>query len=284
MNVNSVFIPNNSFLHNVNQRFKILGFIFTSTSVFLAPGITGIVILLLFALLLNFLGKTRLNSFKGIIKSIIPIFIITTFMNILIMSPGTNEWWVAFTIGNFDIYIWELILSTKITLRILVLLLFATSLINSTDERAMNEGIVWLLSPLKIIKFPVSEIGIMITLAIRFIPTLIGESKLIMRSQAARGLSWYTGSFTDKFKALSNLFLPLFVTSFTRADDISNAMLARGYVVKKQRTNYFKNEINWKSWVYLSILLIMLSVVIVINFVPDFPMFLDYNWYFGEAY
>ncbi len=282
------FKPSYSFLHNVNPRFKVMAFIITSVSIFFAPGVTGLGLLILFAILVNLLGRTPYKALKGILKTIVPIFVITVVMNILILKAPTNPvpndvpWVLLFHIWKLPVYLFQIMLSVEILMRIIIIILFATSLIQSTEERAMTEGITWLLSPLKVFKFPVSEIGIMITLAIRFIPTLIYESKLIMRSQAARGISWYSSGVKEKVKAVGNLFLPLFVTNFSRADDISNAMIARGYVVKAKRTNYFNQPVTWRGWVYASILALMLTLIFVLIFTP-FPMFLDYGWYMGYS-
>ena len=112
----------------------------------------------------------------------------------------------------------------------------------STD---INNGLEWLLSPLKVFGFPVSVISMTFALTLRFIPTLLEESKKIMNAQASRGVDFQEGSLGEKITQIVSLLVPMFVISFRRAEDLSNAMEARGYVIGAPRTKL--DELKFKG-------------------------------------
>ena len=121
----------------------------------------------------------------------------------------------------------------------------------STD---INNGLEWVLSPLKLIKIPVSVLSMTISLTLRFIPTLYEETRKIMNAQASRGVDFQEGKLKDKVTQIISLLVPMFVISFKRADDLSNAMEARGYVIDGKRTRI--DELKFKALDIISLVLI----------------------------
>ena len=132
-----------------------------------------------------------------------------------------------------------------------------TSLLTvSTMSTDINNGLEWVLSPLKIIKVPVSVLSMTISLTLRFIPTLYEETRKIMNAQASRGVDFQEGKLKDKVTQIISLLVPMFVVSFKRAEDLSNAMEARGYVIGAKRTRI--DELKFKALDYISFILCLL--------------------------
>ena len=141
--------------------------------------------------------------------------------------------WKNFT---FEIYESGLSNASFVFLRIIMMIGFTTLLTISTMSTDINNGLEWLLAPLKLIKIPVSIFSMTISLTLRFIPTLYEESRKIMNAQASRGVDFSEARLHNKITQIISLLIPMFVISFRRAEDLSNAMEARGYVIGAKRT------------------------------------------------
>ena len=137
---------------------------------------------------------------------------------------------------NFDVYDVGLKNASFIFIRIFMMIGITSLLTVSTMSTDINNGLEWVLSPLKIIKVPVSVLSMTISLTLRFIPTLYEETRKIMNAQASRGVDFQEGKLKDKVTQIISLLVPMFVVSFKRAEDLSNAMEARGYVIGAKRT------------------------------------------------
>ncbi len=164
-----------------------------------------------------------------------------------------------------------------ISIKVFLMILIATILTATTSSIELTYALEDILHPLKIFKFPVAETSIMIAIALRFIPTLLIESKIILNAQASRGIDIKNGNLIDKFKALSSLIIPLFNISFQKSLDLSNALEARSYNPRYSRTRYRKFKLSWYDWLFTSFIFILLGFLIgmIINntfFVP-FGMF-----------
>lgn len=137
---------------------------------------------------------------------------------------------------NFEIYESGLSNASFVFLRIIMMIGFTTLLTISTMSTDINNGLEWLLAPLKLIKIPVSVFSMTISLTLRFIPTLYEESRKIMNAQASRGVDFSEAKLHNKVTQIISLLIPMFVISFRRAEDLSNAMEARGYIIGAKRT------------------------------------------------
>ena len=122
--------------------------------------------------------------------------------------------------------------------RIFIMIISTTLLTSTTKPMSLAKGIEDLLLPLKLIKVPVHIIAMIISIALRFIPTLLEETQRIMKAQSSRGVDFKNGSIKSKVKALITLIIPLFVSSFTKAEELGNAMETRGYDPYAKRTRY----------------------------------------------
>ena len=141
----------------------------------------------------------------------------------------------------------------------------STLLTISTSTIEINLGLEWVLSPLKIIKVPVAEIAMMFSLTLRFIPTLLIETNKIMKAQASRGIDFNEGSFVEKVKQIVTLLIPMFFISIVRAEDLANAMEARGYVIGEARTNIDELRFQLRDYLSFVVVLLILSGTIILQ-------------------
>jgi energy-coupling factor transport system permease protein len=138
------------------------------------------------------------------------------------------------------------------------MIMITTLLTATTKPLDLTLGIEDLLSPFKRFKVPAHEIAMMISIALRFIPTLIEESQRIMKAQASRGVDLNEGKLNEKIVAILSLIVPLFVSSFQRAEELADAMEARGYSPTSTRTRYKQLKVTFKDWIAFSFVMAVL--------------------------
>ncbi|MCR5350206.1 MAG: energy-coupling factor transporter transmembrane protein EcfT [Acholeplasmatales bacterium] len=149
-----------------------------------------------------------------------------------------------------------------ILIRILLMIGTTSLLTLSTMTTDINNGLEAVLSPLKIIKIPVGVFSMLISLTLRFIPTLMNESRKIMNAQASRGVDFNEGSIKQKVNQIISLLIPMFVISFKRAEDLSNAMEARGYVIGQKRTKLDLLKLRWRDYVSIVVVISLFTLII----------------------
>lgn len=147
-------------------------------------------------------------------------------------------------------------------IRVILMIMITSLLTFSTTNMDINSGLSSVLSPLKIIHFPVGMLSMMISLTLRFIPTLIIETKKIMNAQASRGVDFKEGHIKDKVTQIISLLIPMFVISFKKAEDLSNAMVARGYEIDAPRTKYDYLHLHAIDYISLVVCIIFLGASI----------------------
>lgn len=188
----------------------------------------------------------------------VPVRIIYTILTLAGVAAvfalvGTNN---DFATYEFDVYSVGLLKGTFFLIRIILIVFLSTLLTASTSTTDINLGLEWVLHPLTIIKVPVAEIAMMFSLTLRFIPTLLIETSKIMKAQASRGIDFNEGTFVQKIKQIVTLLIPMFFISITRAEDLANAMEARGYVIGNPRTNI--DELKFRNRDFVSFALVAL--------------------------
>ena len=171
-----------------------------------------------------------------------------------------NMKWADF---NFDIYKAGLEKSGFIFIRIVLMISITQLLTLTTMSTDINNGLEWILSPLKLLKIPVGVFAMLISLTLRFIPTLLSESRKIMQAQASRGVDFNEGSLKDKVNQIISLLIPMFVISFKRADELSDAMEARGYVIGAKRTRIDLLRFRFIDFFCIFVVVAMFAVVII---------------------
>ena len=207
---------------------------------------------------ITILGAILIILFWILTKKFIPLKLLYTVLmclGVLALLLFVDSPYDFFT-PSFSIYSDGLVKGVFFLLRIVLVVFLSTLLTISTSTIEINLGLEWVLHPLKFIKVPVAEISMMFSLTLRFIPTLMIETNKIMRAQASRGIDFNEGNFIEKVKQIVTLLIPMFFISITRAEDLANAMEARGYVIGEARTNV--DELRFKVKDYLSFVVVLL--------------------------
>ena len=189
------------------------------------------------------------------------------FISFLVMWDNPFEkfvWNFDFRWASWDFRIyWAGVSRASIIFLRIVLMIGITSLLTlSTMSTDINNGLEAVLSPLKLLKIPVGIFSMLISLTLRFIPTLMIEAKKIMNAQASRGVDFSEGSLKDKANQIIALLIPMFVISFKRAEDLSNAMEARGYIVGAKRTKIDELKLRWRDYLAIVVMILLLAAVI----------------------
>ena len=206
-----------------------------------------------------------------LIKKYLPLktlfLFVILFLCFMVMWDNPFErfnWNFNFNWASWDFNIYEagVIRASFISLRIVLMLGITSLLTLSTMSTDINNGLEAVLSPLKLFKIPVGIFSMLISLTLRFIPTLMIESKKIMNAQASRGVDFSEGSLKEKVNQIIALLIPMFVISFKRAEDLSNAMEARGYIVGAKRTKIDELKLRWRDYLFIVFLLLLLTSVI----------------------
>lgn len=235
------YTPYDSFIHKMDPRNKIICLIALLVAVFMQYStweLTFIVggILAFFTLVLLLISHVSVRQMFGSLKALWFVIIFLLLINCLI--PPRDSVVVAFNIGSFPIY-WDAILqSLKIVLRLVLMISLSMILTATTKPLELTYALEWFLTPLKVIKFPAHEVAMTISIALRFIPTILGEVSRIMKAQSSRGVDFKHGRISSRIRALVSLIIPLFISAFQRSEELADAMEARGYDPKQKRTRY----------------------------------------------
>ncbi len=264
------YVEGRSLIHRLDARIKIIIAILYIVAIFLAKSVTAFALLVVLAGV--FVGMTGISP-KLILKSMKPllfIIIFTAVINIFWMSGKTLlvEFWVI------KIYLEGVINAILIVLRIM-LLIIATSVFMTytTTPLALTDALEHLLSPLKKIRVPVHEFSMMMTIALRFIPTLIDETHKIINAQTARGADFTSGNIIRRAKALIPILIPLFISAFRRADELATAMECRCYTGGEGRTRMNVPKTDAKDWLFLVGVIIIGAAVVLLNiYVPIYKL------------
>lgn len=265
------FFPGFSPLHKLDPRTKIILAILFIVAVFLANN--PITFLFLLALTAILVAISRI-SFSVVLKGIKPIFFIlifTTLINIF-LTEGEGEPLVDFWI--IEIYKEGIIKAVFMSLRVIILIIGTSMFLTyTTSPISLTDGIESLLKPLKKIGVPVHLFAMMMTIALRFIPTLVEETEKIMNAQKSRGADFTSGSIVKRAKALIPLLVPLFVSSFKRAEELATAMECRCYRGDKNRTKYVELKYKGLDFAWLFFTALIFAAVILLRVLPyKFPI------------
>ena len=226
------YFPGNSLLHRFDPRSKILFTVLFIAAIFLCKGLVSYGITLLILLMMIGISKVQPRVFLKGMKPVVFIVVCTAILN-LFYTSGTVLWsWGILKITEEGI--WK---AGFMVLRILMLIACTLLLTYTTSPILLTDGLEKLLRPLKKLKFPVHELSMMMSIALRFIPTLIQETDKIISAQKARGADFDSGNLIQKAKALIPILIPLFISSFRRAEELAIAMECRCYHGDEGRTS-----------------------------------------------
>ena len=261
------YYPAKSFVHKLDARIKILLTIAYIVAVFLVKQDGGFYQYMGFAACLLFVIVA--TAFSGVpifkvlksIKGILFFIILSAVLQIFFNKTGNVLWkWKFITITDRG-----LLSAGFIIARITLIVLGSSLLTFTTSPVEIADGIESLMYPLKWIKFPVHEFALIMSIALRFIPTLLDETDRIIKAQKARGADFESGNLFKRAKALIPVLIPLLISSFRRADELADAMDARCYSGSKNRTKYKKMKLSWRDLIAFLIVAGLVTGVVFLN-------------------
>lgn len=239
-----VYLDGNSLLHKLDATVKLLLFIILIAAVIAADSLRGYIALFLFTVSICIISKIGIKAAVGNVLRIFWFFITIFIMNLLFFK--SENAWVSFWIFNPSLD--GFMQGVKVVARVALLLVFSNIVNSTTPPLEITSAIENIISPLKFLKVPVSQLALILSVSIQFIPILFEEADMIKKAQTARGAQFESKCLLDKAKAVVPMVVPIFVAAFRRADELSLAMEARGYrmdVKFKQRkaVHIGRNEI-----------------------------------------
>ena len=258
------YFPGHSSLHRLDPRVKIVLTVVYIILLFLVKNSAGFAVSILLLVVCYMAAKIPVKMILRSLKPIVPILIFTGALNVLFVSGEHAIFdWGIFHITQEGIY-------TAVTMAIRVLCLIAGSslLTYTTSPIALTDAIERLLGPLKALHFPVHELAMMMSIALRFIPTLIEETDKIMSAQKARGADLESGGLMQRARALVPILIPLFISAFRRAEELALAMECRCYHGGKGRTRMKQLHLGAVDGAACGIMVLTVGAVIALNLLP----------------
>lgn len=257
------YYPANSFVHKCDPRTKILFLIVYIVAVFLANSFYALAALAAVFCLVAVFSRIPVSSLFRSVKAILFLLAFTALLNLFFYRGKTPLWE-----GSFLTY--EAVYFTVfLAVRLVLLVLSSAILTLTTTPVSLTDGIESLLTPLKWVRFPVHELALIMSIALRFIPILTDETGRIMNAQKARGADFETGGLFKRIKAIVPILIPLLISAFRRADELGDAMDARCYWGSKVRTKYKKLTFTWRDIVaFVLCAACLVGVVVMGQFIP----------------
>lgn len=252
------FLPGDSIVHKMDPRAKLLFVFIFIVAVFLANNVWSYAVLLAFTFLVMTISKIKLSYLINGLKPVMILLVFTLFIHVFFTKGGA----VLVDWKFIEIHEEGLRQGIFISIRFLVLVFMTSILTLTTSPIAITDGMEMLLNPFKKIKLPVHELALMMSIALRFIPTLMDETDKIMKAQMARGSDMTSGPIKDRIKAVVPLLVPLFVSAFKRAEDLATAMEVRGYRGGDGRTRYRQLKWNLRDTLALVVLVLVIGLLV----------------------
>ncbi|MFC6207764.1 MULTISPECIES: energy-coupling factor transporter transmembrane component T family protein [Levilactobacillus] len=229
------YLPLNSVVHRLDPRAKLMLSFFYIVLVFMANNLVTYGILIVFTLAAIFASKISLGFFLKGIRPLLWLIVFTVVLQLLFSPAGGHVYfhWAFINITQYGV-----VNSGYIFIRFLLIIMMSTLLTLSTQPLDIATGLSSLMKPLRWVHVPVDTLAMMLSIALRFVPTLMDEATKIMNAQRARGVDFGEGGLFKQAKSLIPLMVPLFMSAFNRAEDLSTAMEARGYQDSEHRSQY----------------------------------------------
>ena len=260
------FFPGFSPIHKLDPRTKIILATMFIVAVFVANNPAAFFIISLTAILLVAISRI---SFSVVWKSVKPILFIILFTALINVFMTTGEGAPLVEFWVIKIYREGIIRAVLMALRVVILIVGTSMLLTyTTSPIALTDGLESLLSPLKKINLPVHTFAMMMSIALRFIPTLVEETEKIMNAQKSRGADFTSGSLVQRAKALVPILIPLFVSSFKRAEELATAMECRCYRGDVGRTKLVKLEYHKRDFLFMAAFVLLIGVMILASVLP----------------
>jgi energy-coupling factor transport system permease protein len=252
------YVPTDSAIHKMDPRSKLIVIFLFVCIIFLANNWQTYALIGIYTFIMLGLSRVPFKFLFGGLKPILWLVLFTFLLQLFFTREGALVWsW-----GPVKIYEEGIRMGLFISLRFFFLILMTSLLTLTTTPIEITDGLETLLHPLKKVKFPVHEMALMMSISLRFIPTLMQETDKIMKAQIARGVEFASGPLKERIKAVIPLLIPLFVSSFKRAEELAVAMEARGYRGGEGRTKY--RQLSWRMSDTLQLIVLALLTVLLI--------------------
>ena len=257
------YVPYDSLIHKLDPRSKLLSMVILMVCIFfkfssVAMNFFVYALLFIFIYIVMRIAHINLSMLFKQLKAMWMMIIILLIVNMLVKgdeSMGTinvfNTGWIIYYSAIYN--------TLYIVFRLIIMLGLTLVLTATTKPLELTNALEWYMKPLKVIKFPVHEIAMTISLALRFIPTLLEETDRIMKAQASRGVDFQNGKMSEKIRAIISLIVPLFISALQRSEELANAMEARGYDPSAERTKYRVSKWKVKDTISSLVILIILG-------------------------
>ena len=253
------YYETDSFVHRLDPRIKILILIAYVVFIFVAKNFYAFLALAVFLAIAVVFSKIPFSNMLKSMKGILFIIVVTVILNVFFYKAETQT--VLFWIITKE----ALVFSAYMALRLITLVMGSVLLTFTTTPVALTDGIESLLSPLKVIKFPVHELALVMSIALRFIPILMSEADRIIMSQKARGADFDSGNLISRAKAMIPVLIPLLISAFRRAEELGDAMDSRCYSSSAVRTKYKKLKLSANDLIATLVSIIFFVAVIFLN-------------------
>ncbi len=266
------FYPSGSVMHRLDPRMKIILAIAYMVVSFLCTNVFSFLLLLISAFALILISRIPLKTVLRSVKAIMFIMIFTAVLNIFWTQGSPEElllsWWII------NIYSSGIYNAAFIAIRIFCMIIGTSIFLTyTTTPIQLTDALEQLLSPLKVLRVPVHEFAMMMTIALRFIPTIVEETEKIMSAQKARGADFTSGSLSKRAKALIPVLIPLFISAFRRAGELATAMTCRCYRGGKGRTKLNVLRLTYRDVIGIMIMATFIGGIVVLNiFAPGYSM------------
>ena len=254
------YFPGESVVHRMDSRVKIILTIAYIVMLFLSSNPLGLLVGILFLVLSYGISGIPYKMILRSLKPVVPIILFTGVLNMFFMDGDPLWQW-----GFLKITREGVLMAVLMTVRIICLIAGTSLMTYTTSPIALTDAIERLLSPLSRFRLPVHELAMMMTIALRFIPTLIEETDKIMAAQKARGADLETGGLMQRAKALVPILIPLFVSAFRRADELALAMECRCYHGGEGRTRMKQLHLRYYDFVACAVIAVCIAGVVLIN-------------------
>lgn len=254
------YIPGNSLIYKMDPRGKLLITILFIFAIFLANNPVIYAIITVFCLMAVIATRLKVGVFWNGVKPLIGLIFFTSLLQLFFMTGGHIFWqWGIFAISSYG-----LVNAAYIFIRFTLIILISTVMTVTTMPLEIADAMEWLLKPLSIFRVSVDKIALVISIALRFVPTLFDETLKIMNAQRSRGADFNDGGLIKRAKAITPILVPLFIHSLETAIDLSTAMESRGYRGSEGRTKY--RVLNWSKFDLISLVYFILLVVLLLIF------------------
>ena len=263
------YYPGSSFVHRMDPRVKLLVTIAYIVFIFLIDNFIGFIPMLAFLIASVVFARVPfgsvLKSIKGVLFVVVFAAVLNAFLyggedaHVLSLFGVELKWWI------FSVTKEGLITAAFMSIRLIMLVLGTCLLTLTTTPMDLTEGIESLLKPLKYIKFPVHELALIMSIALRFIPTLMEETDRIVSAQKSRGADFESGNLLSRMRAMVPILIPLLVSAFRRAEELGDAMDSRCYSGAKGRTKFKKLTLTYRDLVATLVVCMLLAGIVLIK-------------------